>query len=759
MQHLIKKYLWLVFLAAGLPSAWGFATGQGLGGGANKADAWETAALGYDYAYTSFADYPGGPIYLGDIDDPANLNLEYRRNIPIIFYAYDASFLNYFGSNGVAAVDSAVAIMNSLPPADQIDYTQFPMDSQNFNYLAQSLYLTDLKSTTLHLLVEQLGLVQPERYTWAMHDRAGGTPCPLAVTYLIVQRNFQFPDFNPLLANYSSYVNNVLYTYNIVENCQGAPLAYTVPISVDPLADQYTAVADSSYDTYGGLQIGGYYNGLTQDDAMGIDYLLTTNHINREVVTGSDLLTATTNYAAGEVLFPANANITTGGAVGYGTFNLGTLLQTAVTTAPANLPALFPGLVVANSVYYYTTTNIPTVTAAYVPPGNGYPYGSALKLVVTTNYTTSVVQEYTTTFANVVVNHYYSNTPAILQTIATGVGNGYPYGSPLTSTTNYTRITLNSPSGDYYVLPQFGGTNLCGSGIFYAILTNVVYTTNLITSAATNAITAVGTGAGTTYTNAGYSYTQSLITWYTNYVYVAYPVTCAATAGAPAMFQGIGHVQFVREDYDSLLGQFIAPVTFAYTMTYLTNSSLHTANFTRTVAAPGWPLTPRTRAWPTPTTARCTGTSTLTPPRRWPAWPGRASSCRAPPSPTMKSGTPSGTATPTPSCTTKASSSPASSGFSARPTRSPRWRSPPMIGPPTPRSSLSGRHQHCQPGQPVADSDQPGRPAGRHQRRVLFPAVFRRQSNPVDAAADLVGHRPPARSHGQLRRPAVRHPD
>ena len=68
-------------------------------------------------------------------------------------------------------MDQAVAIMNSLPKVDNIDPSNFPFQSQSFNSTARNLYLMDLKSVTLHLLVEQLGLTEPERYTWTLHDR------------------------------------------------------------------------------------------------------------------------------------------------------------------------------------------------------------------------------------------------------------------------------------------------------------------------------------------------------------------------------------------------------------------------------------------------------------------------------------------------------------------------------------------------------------------------------------------------------------
>ena len=37
-----------------------------------------------------------------------NIGEEYRWNTPLLTYAYDESFLNYFGSNGVVAIENAI---------------------------------------------------------------------------------------------------------------------------------------------------------------------------------------------------------------------------------------------------------------------------------------------------------------------------------------------------------------------------------------------------------------------------------------------------------------------------------------------------------------------------------------------------------------------------------------------------------------------------------------------------------------------------
>jgi len=67
---------------------------------------------------------------------PHNLQEEFRWNVPVLYYTFDASFLEYFGSNGVAAVDSAMRILNSLPKASDMssDLSEFPLDEAHFNF-------------------------------------------------------------------------------------------------------------------------------------------------------------------------------------------------------------------------------------------------------------------------------------------------------------------------------------------------------------------------------------------------------------------------------------------------------------------------------------------------------------------------------------------------------------------------------------------------------------------------------------------------
>src|SRR6266853_306414 len=84
----------------------------------------------------------------GDIGGPMTLGEGYRWNLPTITYAYDQSFIEYFGTNGMAAIDATVKILNDLPPFSQITNDasslyiagiRVPTDTARVNYEAQAL--------------------------------------------------------------------------------------------------------------------------------------------------------------------------------------------------------------------------------------------------------------------------------------------------------------------------------------------------------------------------------------------------------------------------------------------------------------------------------------------------------------------------------------------------------------------------------------------------------------------------------------------
>ena len=159
--------------------------------------------------YADWMDVQKGYQLAGDIGGPMNIGEGYRWNMPVVTYGFDRSFLDYFGSNGVAAVEGAIGILNALPPASSVGLTNYPLATRIFNPTAGALNLVDLKSVTLCFLLEQMGLADPIRYAYCIRDYepdASGTN----YTFDIIQRNF-----DPASAQPSGYVNGELYSYYI----------------------------------------------------------------------------------------------------------------------------------------------------------------------------------------------------------------------------------------------------------------------------------------------------------------------------------------------------------------------------------------------------------------------------------------------------------------------------------------------------------------------------------------------------------------
>lgn len=495
----------------------------------------------------------------GDLGGPHNAAEEFRRNTPVMYYAFDANFLDYFGSNGMASVESAIAIMNGLTNVSSYsaDLSEFPLEAHEYNYLAQALQLTDIKSVALALLVENLGLAEPDRYTWTLHDRTMGSPCPAAGLYVVVKRNF-----DPVVTltdqlQSSSYVNGTLYSYFIQEFCSGTPfLSDAVEVRVDDLANTFTAVAAFGLDISGG-----YYSGLTRDDMGGLRYLLRSGNRNIEAV-GTNAFTFVTNTApaATQLLF---------------TSNLTELVSASLTNAPGALAALFPNLQIVSSTPIFTnvvTTNF--FPYFYYYPGD--PYGT-VRLAISSSVTTNIQTWYSHQFGNVFLTptiqlagnmsltyglgHVASN--GLVQVLTTNIslsacGSGQPYtGIPCTNVTTTTYVT-NGVFGDYFIMP----TNLCSV---------LVVATQLIQSVSfTNTVVATNTPTTTNIFNSQFS--QSTISSFNQYVYRVQPVVCPENS--VALREGVERIRFEKREYDSLLNRFFYPVTNTYVLNSITNNTL-----------------------------------------------------------------------------------------------------------------------------------------------------------------------------------------
>ena len=145
---------------------------------------------GLNWQTRGYGGHPAGLGYNlgGDIGGPMLPTEAYRWNVPTLTYAFDSTFLNYFGPEGVTAVEEAIAILNALPPASQMSATlsEFALDTKGQNGTAAASGLLDIKSYALAVMLEQMGLAAPERFVWNLRTRVAGN---LATNYTVIQLN------------------------------------------------------------------------------------------------------------------------------------------------------------------------------------------------------------------------------------------------------------------------------------------------------------------------------------------------------------------------------------------------------------------------------------------------------------------------------------------------------------------------------------------------------------------------------------------
>jgi len=523
---------------------------------------------------------------------PKNIGEEYRRNTPVIYYSFDQQFIDFFGTSGMAAIDRAFEVYNGLTnvSAYSASMSELPLEAQRINYRAQALFLLDVKSSTMALIAEQLGLAEPERYVWALHSRwhVGTVPCPVGQNYTVIQRNFDPVISSPDQLQPSSYVNGTLYSYTIIEFCNPPPAtiapleADAAEFSVDPLASTFTSIASgfgeapfllggTAWTVLGGLLEGGYYTGLTRDDVGGLRYLLRTNNMNFEAA-GSDTVTFITNTVP-QLLYTSNLNL---------------FATQALTNAPGALVALYPDLQIASSTAIFTnvvTTNVIYYFTNFPLDPVGTPAALVGVPIVSTNVATYWNHQFLNAFITpeyqlvsntqipVVPGHSFTNgivTLLVSNVTASACPPFTPYGSICTNV-SAPAVIENGNFGDYYILP----TNLCAISIISTQLITVVYSTNG---------TLIATNAPTTTNTANEFFSVTPIYTFKQYIYVVRPVVCPSNS--VALRQGIERIRFERRDYDSLIGQFFYPVTNDYVLNSITNSTLRPQVVRRTVLVP-----------------------------------------------------------------------------------------------------------------------------------------------------------------------------
>lgn len=260
-------------LLLGSPRAHGFALN-------GPPDArYQVAALNYD---------------AGDGLAPQLLGEEYRWNVPILTYGFDSAFINYFGTNGIRAIEAAFRQMNDLPAisliTDQVLTNAFPLNSLGNNPAAAALFMIDIRSRMLTILVEYMGLSDAERFTWCLRNR--WVDAGPATNYVVIQRNY-----DPITRTPSDTVNGQKLGYTIRERPDGVSDA----VEVDPAGGGgffIGLIQGRSVSSVQSWNVGTSFSSLTYDDVGGLRYLYATNNFNVENLLPTVAVTSTAAFAA-----------------------------------------------------------------------------------------------------------------------------------------------------------------------------------------------------------------------------------------------------------------------------------------------------------------------------------------------------------------------------------------------------------------------------------------------------------------------------
>ena len=341
------------------------------------------------------------------------------------------------------------------------------------------------------------------------------------------------------------------------------------PFGPQPSLFQFTGFPQQAPG--GVFRFGSYVNGLSRDDVGGLRYLWRTNNVNFEQ-TSSDTVMFNTNL---------DAQLIT-------TSNLTLLAAQSLTNDAATLSTLFPGLIISGTTNTFGVVRTTNSTAIFTnfpwDPAGTFPH-----VVFRTNVTLTSQRFFNHSFANLLVLQTGANglslRPAsstlpftnhtILTLQNTTVNFQVPPWStfPVLTTNITTRSLVNDQiTGEFIILP----TNVCDISIIGALLTNTIFTTNIIATATNNNLGSNIFGP--------VSFEQDAITVSTTHDLVVYFVSCTTTNAT--LREGMERINFVRASFDSLLGRFFQPITNDYTLIEITNSVAVTNHFRRVVTRP-----------------------------------------------------------------------------------------------------------------------------------------------------------------------------
>ena len=374
-----------------------------------------------------------------------NIGEEYRWNTPLLTYAYDESFLNYFGDNGVMAIEEAIRMMNAIPAASVIktnyppenrlstNLWNFPVRPDRYHARADTLQLIDMKSYAVRELFGFMGL--GDAVDNAFQLEPGGA---------VSLRNF-----DPISRQPSKYVNGSLLSYVILAGTN----AVTFPVDVMKPAK---TLASSSLQA--GHKFGEFIIGPTRDDIGGLRELYRKDNFNMEPLPPFTYQLVT------------NAPNLTNPAV----FSID--LRWFCKESKTNTPTAFQQFVLTNQWWgpMYTNLNIPPLvilktnvtwkmgwTTNVTPYLTNFPWtpvGQPATLVYLTNKLRTFKASYDYVFGNVITNIHVPKEKSKVTYRSWEVIPKAPLWSVIGSvptTTNYNISVIDDhcPHGEIIILP------------------------------------------------------------------------------------------------------------------------------------------------------------------------------------------------------------------------------------------------------------------------------------------------------------------
>ena len=257
--------------------------------------------------------------YVDDFGAPKEISLNgskrfYRWNMPYFVYSFDATFVQYFGLEGMDAVHEAFGVVNDFfINEDYEGVSELDLAKHGFvsnynttwvNTTAKNAQIIDIKSLVLGMIVDMLGIGNPHRWAYSITDARQN----LAGTQVIFETRLR--NYDPMTHEPTDIINGVKYSYRLVHDAANPQVQAAAPPNIADMEEftpdtsgnawsAVSAITDAFYgntslwwtDTPSLFNFGVYYDGmnamggqykprhaLTYDDAGGLKYLYSTNN-------------------------------------------------------------------------------------------------------------------------------------------------------------------------------------------------------------------------------------------------------------------------------------------------------------------------------------------------------------------------------------------------------------------------------------------------------------------------------------------------